>query len=135
MIEGTGSTLTGRQAGAAGRNSETSDLPGHSTISSTTSETISRVEFAEMIAILCESKLHVELTKPQMLIWWRLLSPFDTRTIREAILRLTCRSDPFPNAGAIYEECRRINGAADERTAKTPSRTELNTIADALGWR
>ena len=112
--------------------SETSVSHG---LSANLSPRMTRVEFAEMVAILCESKLHVELTKPQMLVWYKLLSPFDARTIREAILKMACRSDPFPNAGAIYEECRRIKGAADEASAKRPRMSELNTIADALGWK
>lgn len=121
-----------REAAPARLSSETSVSHRQSTSSV---PRMTRVEFAEMVAILCESKLHVELTKPQMLVWYKLLSPFDARTIREAILKMACRSDPFPNAGAIYEECRRIKGAADDASAKRPRMSELNTIADALGWK
>lgn len=73
--------------------------------------------------------------KAQMLVWWKLLCPFSSKTIRKAILLVSCRSDPFPNLGTIFEECRRVEGAADEGAARKISDKQLSAIANELGWR
>jgi len=125
----TGQLLSERQS----RNH--SDSHAISPTSSTTTTRISTHDFAEMIAILCTSKLHVELDKAQMQVWWKLLCPFSSKTIRKAILLVSCRSDPFPNLGMIFEECRRVEGAADEGAARKIPDKQLSAIADELGWR
>lgn len=116
------------------QNSKLSDLSETSQSSSMRTARISKKEFAEMIAILCTSKLHVELDKPAMLVWWKLLCPFGTKTIRRAILSTALRSDPFPNLGSIFEECRRIDGAADDASARRIPERQLSVIAKELGW-
>ena len=95
---------------------------------------ISRQQFAELTVLLAESKLSVTLTASQQQVWYTLLSPFAAKTVQRAMLNVIWRSEPFPNLGTVYEECRRVNGA-DEKSSKRPSEKECNTIARELGWQ
>lgn len=85
------------------------------------------------MAILVTSKLHTELSREHLEVWYAMVRMFQTKTVQRAVLELSLSDDPFPNAGKLYQLCRRIE---HERAPDKPLMVEeLNKLADSLNLR
>ena len=58
---------------------------------------------------LCSSKTRMQLTGHQSETWLAALSVYRPAVVNEAIVRLACNDDPFPDLGKLLLRCDRIN--------------------------